>query len=765
MRLLERDYTGELRLTRHLPNDTTPEIPPYAILSHTWGDEEILFKDLAGGTAKNKAGYAKIQFCGEQAERDGLRYFWVDTCCIDKSDAGELQHALNSMFQWYRNAARCYVYLIDVSSRQDPICSPDWRLAFGQSRWFTRGWTLQELIAPTVVEFFSREGDRLGDKESLEKEIQDRTGIPPRALRGNPLSDFSVAERMAWAKQRETTYEEDKVYSLFGIFDVHIPVLYGEGGQKALKRLRDKIHEDYLCLAKLWSADPRDPRHEKERIELAKGRLLADAYRWVFDNPDFNRWHDRSESRLLWIRGDPGKGKTMLLCGIINELEGSITANGGNLAYFFCQATDSRINSATAALRGLIYLLLQRQPRLLLHLPENTYPSDDAMAWIVLSKTLIEMLEDPNLKITYLVIDALDECVMDQQKLLSLIVQISSISAHVKCVVSSRNWVQIEEQLANVAQQSRLSLELNAESVTAAVEAFIHHKVLCLSQLKRYDSMMENLVREYLSSNAKGTFLWVALVCQALADPKVRKRHTLTRLYTFPPGLDNLYARMMDQVSNSEDASFCNEILAVTAIVRRPISLPELATLVEMGGDISDLEELVGLCGSFLTLRDQTIYFVHQSAKDFLQGKATHRASRDAFKQVFPLGTEAVNHTIFSRSLNAISIALRRDMYGLKAPGFPISEAQVPSPDPLSAVRYSCVSWVDHLCDFNSDKNTTRCDIHDAVQTFLERKYLYWLEALSLLRAMPEGVIAVTRLNGLLVGLYHPILKLRLIEI
>src|SRR6187549_15027 len=105
MRLLKRDDTGGFRLTKLLPNDTTSEIPPYAILSHTWGDEEVLFKDLADGTAKNKGGYAKIQFCGDQAERGGLRFFWVDTCCIDKSDNAELQHALNSMFDWYRRAA------------------------------------------------------------------------------------------------------------------------------------------------------------------------------------------------------------------------------------------------------------------------------------------------------------------------------------------------------------------------------------------------------------------------------------------------------------------------------------------------------------------------------------------------------------------------------------------------------------------------------------------------------------------------------------
>lgn len=755
MRLLERDDTGGVRLTEDLPNN---KIPPYAILSHTWGPEEVLFRGMTDGTGKNKASYAKIRFCADQAWRDGLKFFWVDTCCIDKSDSAELQHALNSMFRWYRSAVKCYVYLADVSTHQQGD-GPGWQPAFRQSRWFSRGWTLQELIAPTIVEFFSKEGERLGDKESLEQEIHDITGIPRKAFQGIPLSDFSVAERMRWIEKRDTKYEEDQVYSLFGIFDVHMPVLYGEGRQKALKRLQDKVHEDYLCLAKLWPTGPRDPHVEKERIELAKGGLLADAYRWVFDNPDFNRWRQLRESRLLWIKGDPGKGKTMLLCGIIDELERRVIADGGNLAYFFCQATDSRINNATAVLRGLIYLLAHRQPRLLSHLPENTYPSDDAMAWIVLSKVLWEMLEDPNLKVTYLVIDALDECVTDQPQLLKLIVQISSVSARVKWVVSSRNWVQIEEQLAIVAQQSRLSLELNAESVTTAVSVYIRHKVLHLSRLKQYDSTMQTVVHDYLSCNANGTFLWVALVCQVLADPSVRRWQILTKLRAFPPGLDSLYARMMEQIIQSDYADLCRQILAVSSIVRRPISLQELTTLVEMSDDISDdpqsLEELIGLCGSFLTLRDQTVYFVHQSAKDFLLGKAAHQASRNAFNWVFPLGTEDVDHIIFSKSLNAMSTVLRRDMYGLEAPGFPINEVRTPPSDPLATVQYSCVYWVSHLSDFVSGTNGNRdAFLHDgeAVHGFLEKKYLYWLEALSLLRAMSEGIIAIRQLEGLLVS-------------
>jgi len=199
MRLLERDDTGEFRLTKNLPNDTILEIPPYGILSHTWReDEEVLFKDLADGTAKTKPGYAKIRFCGDQAKRNGLKFFWVDTCCINQSDAAELQHALNSIFRWYRNTAKCYVYLTDVSTRKrDADGNSNWELAFLNCRWFTRGWTLQELIAPTIVEFFSVEGVFLGDKQSLRHQIHNATGIHLGALQANTLPDFSIEARIS----------------------------------------------------------------------------------------------------------------------------------------------------------------------------------------------------------------------------------------------------------------------------------------------------------------------------------------------------------------------------------------------------------------------------------------------------------------------------------------------------------------------------------------------------------------------------------------
>ena len=265
MRLLYFDSSKRLTST----DFSGKTVPPYAILSHTWEDEEFLFEDLVNGTGKSKAGYGKILFCGEQAARDHLQYFWVDTCCIDKWNLRELSNAINSMFRWYRNAAKCYVYLCDVSipatkalrrrrwstrgwtlwkriisaTVRSPQHQSVWDVSFRKSKWFTRGWTLQELIAPASVEFFSLERQRLGDKESLEQQIHEITRIPVEALRGGPLEYFSVKDRMAWMEGRQTTQEEDVAYSLIGIFSVSMEFRYGEGRERALNRLQEEIEK------------------------------------------------------------------------------------------------------------------------------------------------------------------------------------------------------------------------------------------------------------------------------------------------------------------------------------------------------------------------------------------------------------------------------------------------------------------------------------------------------------------------------------------
>ena len=254
MRLLCSNEPGDLSF-----KDFKDRIPPYAVLSHTWGSEEVSFEDVVSKSGREKAGFKKILFCKEQAARDGLQYFWVDTCCIDKRSLVEVSKAINTMFRWYRDAAKCYVHLSDVSTLQDSVTDTlskaAWGSQFRRSRWFTRGWTLQELLAPTYVEFFSVQGLRLGDKKSLEQQIHEITGIPVAALHNHPLDEFSILERVTWASKRQTTEEEDEAYCLLGIFGVTMPLVYGEGRVKALKRLETEYNTENSSLSRAFPSE------------------------------------------------------------------------------------------------------------------------------------------------------------------------------------------------------------------------------------------------------------------------------------------------------------------------------------------------------------------------------------------------------------------------------------------------------------------------------------------------------------------------------
>jgi len=261
-------------------------IPPYAILSHTWGDGEIALQELrlvcgsssgldSGNDSKKqvmqKLGYFKVQAVAELASKHSLKYVWVDTCCIDKTNNAELSEAINTMFKWYSNAAVCYAYLADVELS-------NLENSFSKSRWFQRGWTLQELIAPKAVVLYDKNWDLIGSRKELAAEIKKTTNIPADILQRHETSDglgiaatrekasikagkmmraVSVATRMSWASQRQTTRDEDIAYCLLGIFDVHMPLLYGEGGEKAFIRLQHQIVQstpfDQSILA--WGSD------------------------------------------------------------------------------------------------------------------------------------------------------------------------------------------------------------------------------------------------------------------------------------------------------------------------------------------------------------------------------------------------------------------------------------------------------------------------------------------------------------------------------
>ncbi|KAK1757058.1 heterokaryon incompatibility protein-domain-containing protein [Echria macrotheca] len=253
----------------HLINTTTlsletfhdNEIPPYAILSHTWGEdhEELSYQDLAAGkiTDPPNLGMTKLRGTCKQAQKDGIKYAWIDSCCINKEDGIELSIAINSMFRWYRRAVVCYVYLADVPATDKPRDKKG--SAFQQSRWFERGWTLQELIAPRRVSFFHSEWGLLGTKTNLKNVLSSITGVPREfLLHKKDLYKGSVAQRMSWAAKRQTRLPEDLAYCLMGMFNVSMDMRYGEGGQKAFIRLQESIFErtgDESMLA--WGLDAR----------------------------------------------------------------------------------------------------------------------------------------------------------------------------------------------------------------------------------------------------------------------------------------------------------------------------------------------------------------------------------------------------------------------------------------------------------------------------------------------------------------------------
>jgi hypothetical protein len=330
------------------------QIPPYAILSHTWGDDEVTFQDLQRGQYEHKLGFEKIRYTCQQAKRDELSWCWVDTCCIDKSSSAELSEAINSMFNWYARAQVCYAYLADVHCnlcpasgsetesfteldcvsgivKNDPTatttkfpescqlrsrmpCANE-NLAFSKSRWFQRGWTLQELIAPRHLEFFNHTWQPLGERDTeLLHLVIERTAISPEVF-GNcrALREIPIARRMSWMAYRRTTRKEDEAYCLLGIFGVNIPLLYGEA-ESAFARLQEELirrFRDHSLLifsdSTRNSSDLREPLAASPEDFAGCNKIQpCNTYKIPFAPESYHLTNDAIHIRLPLIRMERG---------------------------------------------------------------------------------------------------------------------------------------------------------------------------------------------------------------------------------------------------------------------------------------------------------------------------------------------------------------------------------------------------------------------------------------------------------------------------
>ncbi|KAI1758442.1 WD40-repeat-containing domain protein [Xylaria castorea] len=485
------------------------------------------------------------------------------------------------------------------------------------------------------------------------------------------------------------------------------------------------------CLKDLFVVDP---RNNMRTIMQNKEDLLADVYKWIFHSDEyaaFTDWGDKAspfpECRLLWITGSAGTGKTMLLMGIIEELQRQFSSLTPRLSYFFCQATKTNLDNATNALRSLIWLLLFQQPRLIKHIqPDHDqvgralFENEDAFN--ALDSIFENMLKDPCLSPVYFIIDALDECDKGLALLLRLISKSFTLSDRVKWLVSSRPEVLTQQDIQQEIHQlesprvSRFLVELDRERLKGPVNVYIDYKLSALKGLRGYnDEVLANISTE-VRQRANNIFLWVALVFKELSH--VRGWDAVKTIQHMPRGLPGLYDRIMEKIEGLSGERHCKNVLVAVSLAFRPLSFPELAVIADLPAGDDVPQTVVEECGSLLVITAEAVSLIHQSAKDYLD-------ENHEFK--LRLGGVTRSHMdICNRSIDAMS-ALKENIYG-KDLGFYPNGMKIPDPDPLALVRYACFFWVDHLSFSPPD-----VDRYYRIHSFLRSHFLHWLEALSLM--------------------------------
>jgi hypothetical protein len=518
----------------------------------------------------------------------------------------------------------------------------------------------------------------------------------------------------------------------------------------------------YICLTNcvdnLWrdfleDLCESDPNTDMSRIKDDKDGLLQNCFDWILDDKQLKSWQESENTKLLWIKGGPGKGKTMLMIGLVHHLKDRMRGcENCALAFFFCQNADPRLNNSISVLRGLIWMLLSKNLALGKHIPEEyrlkskekrkvMFESQNPNLFSTLNMMLDDMLRDALFDAVYLLVDALDECDKDSDRLVRWMTQVAgNPRSKAKWLVSSRSSLTLDRTLHPNQYQQKLDLELNDEHISCAVTRFIEHKVSDLAKKSEYSEELRREVQTKLEKKAESTFLWVALVCKYLSS--VPRLKVAAEIDNFPPGLPTVYDRMMYLIEHHIDdiSMLCKQVLRTVTIAYRPLTLEELVLLAELHRQQThNVCELVSLCSSFVILREDTIWFLHQSAKDYLEENYTSRLQ--------PAGVAQGHADISRRSIDAMSLILKRNIYDLPF-GFKPKDMRPPNPDPLTLIRYSCVFWADHLCFLNSKSLECQRELTDeaAVFRFLKEHLLHWLESLSLLGKLSCGVTSVRKL-------------------
>ncbi|KAI2981556.1 WD40 repeat-like protein [Aspergillus niger CBS 101883] len=506
---------------------------------------------------------------------------------------------------------------------------------------------------------------------------------------------------------------------------------------------QEELDEYRNCLQSLrWI----DPRAEIGDIQARNENIIEELYTWILltdEYRQFRKW-DHSTPARLWISGQAGTGKTMLLIGIIKDLiaRGLSDTERPLVLYFFCQATNDQANNGVAVLRSLIWLLLLEQPQLVSHIQKEYFHSanrllTDKNAFTTLRDIFRKMLEDKSLKRATIIIDAMDECEETSRELLTSFIDDASSAQelfNIKWLVSSRPLPEIPPSVQDVTLPTHSLLKLDEHDMSDSINRYIDIKMVQLRQKARKKGRVEEIA-DKLKARASNTYIWVSLVCRELL-------HAHEFMWTeivdkIPKRLEDLYGYLLNRLANLDSeimSSCCKNVLNAAMLARDPLSLSEIEILAELPEGEDAAEAVVQECRSFLTIRNGTVYLIHQSAQDYLQKH---------YQRLYNVPQATLHHRIYQRALNGLRKALKENIYGLPHYGITTEEVQIPNPDPLVSVRYACRYWVYHL----EQSGSTSTDMED-ILSFFNTHFLHWLEAMSLLGRFPDIVRLVGQLKS-----------------
>ncbi|KAF9767226.1 hypothetical protein IL306_000228 [Fusarium sp. DS 682] len=678
------------------------------------------------------------------------------------------------MFTWYRNAARCYVYLWDVSvgpsflsTTHQPPPTHLWESDFRKSRWFTRGWTLEELLAPNSVEFFAKEGVRLGDKSSLESIIHEVTSIPVTALRGASLTSFSVEERLRWTENRQTKRKEDKAYCLLGIFGVSMNHRYGEGDE-AFERLRRKIESKSYLLSKLPVAkqaafNSLHNQHEPICLKDTRLEILNHIRTWV----------EGDDGRsVFWLNGIAGTGKSTIARTIAR-----IYYDQGHLggSFFFSKGGGelSKANKLATTLAGQLAAGMSEPRR---HISEAIAKQEDIMEhsfrdqWkqlIIdpLSKIPVHSAEAPIL----IVIDALDECdnENDIRAIIKILVTAGTLkNLRLRILITSRPETPIRHGFNQMSEGERevfVLEDISPDVINQDISLYFTDQLKTFREEREFDNdWPDSRTIGRLVENASGLFIWAATACRFICEARkistIKERMKML-IHGFSSGggpekkLDQIYTAVLQHFvqgatdDEREELYFMlRQVIGAIAILYSPLAMEPLSRLLNL--HLRDVQE---------TLNDlHTIFYIpkHSSGQDPRPIRLHHPTFRDFLLNKdrctdfnFFIDDKQTHRAMGNHCLALMSKMLHKNMCDLDSPDTLVEtlEASRITDKIPPDLQYACLYWVEHY---------RQSGIHlsdgDRVNQFFKQYFLYWIEAMNLMGKSAE--------MGAIIRLYHSLL-------